>query len=162
MVQSTSKRKEFKTMFTTAEANAILTERFRDTNRDVYIGFSSTTPTETDGTLTNFTEPVIGNATGYFRGELYTDNKKVLEAPSNRQLQNNDVCVISLLRQNLGTMTHFGLFRSGTTTTPFFYGPLTQPVEFTKDHIPVVDIGGFVVGLDKAQLDEAKTWEDYL
>ena len=153
-------------MFTTAEANAILTERFRDTDMNVYIGFSSTEPfeEEVDGTITlkNFTEPEIGYATGYFRGELNTDAKKVLEAPQKKQLQNKDVCYMSLLRQNLGTMNHFGLFRTGTTKTPFFYGPLTQSVEFIKDHIPVVDIGGFVVGLDKAQLDEAKTWEDYV
>lgn len=152
-------------MFTTAEVTTILNNEFRDTDKPVYIGFSSTEPAETTSggttSLTNFTEPAIGYATGYYRGVLQSEEKPILEAPTNRQLQNKEVCYMSLLRKDLGTMTHFGLFRSATIATPFFYGPLTSAVEFTKDHIPVLDIGGFVVGLDKAELDDAKTWEDY-
>lgn len=153
-------------MFTTAEVTVILNNEFRDTDKPVYIGFSTTTPTEKDENgaikFTGFAEPEIGYATGYFRGALHTEEQPILEAPVKRQIQNKDVCYMSLLRQNLGTMTHFGLFRSKTSKDPFFYGPLTKSVEFIKDHIPVVDIGGFVVGLDKETLDEAKTWEDYV
>lgn len=154
-------------MFTTAEVTAILNREFRDTNYPVYIGFSTTAPTEKDEkgviTLTGFTEPEIGYATGYFRGTLHTEEQPLLEAPAKRQIQNKDVCYMSLLRQTIpDQMTHFGLFRQKTGGTPFFYGELVNPVPFEADHIPVVDIGGFVVGLDKAQLDEAKTWEDYV
>lgn len=153
-------------MFTTTEVTAILNKEFRDTLNPVYIGFSTTEPTETDVkgviTLTGFTEPEIGYATGYFRGALHTKEQPLLEDPSNRQMQNKDVCYMSLLRQTIpDQMTHFGLFRQPVGGIPFFYGELVNPVPFQADHIPVVDIGGFVVGLDKAELDEAKTWEDY-
>ena len=155
-------------MFSTSEANKIINDEFRstDSSGDVYIGFSTTAPTETTSQsgaiqITNFTEPTSGYSTGYYRGALNTNENRLLEEAYKRQIQNKEVCYMSLLRQNLGTMTHFGLFRSKTSKDPFFYGPLTKSVEFIKDHIPVVDIGGFVVGLDKETLDEAKTWEDY-
>ena len=88
MVQSTLKRKGENTMgFTTTAANALLTEQFRS-DSNVYIGFSTSEPTESNGTLTNFSEPQINASTGYTRGILNTSERKLMDTPDKKQIQN--------------------------------------------------------------------------
>lgn len=146
-------------MFTTAKANSILNDVFKGSPEGasgtdfVYIGLSSTEPSE-DGT--NFTEPEASSATGYHRGEI---GSKMGNA-SNRQIQNTSVCYMSLLRTDLGPVGYFGLFTTKTGGEPFFCGPLTTEINLSVDHIPVVDIGGLVVGLDKETLEPGKTWDE--
>lgn len=134
--------------FTTSKANDLLNSNFKN----IYIGLSSSAPNEDGG---NFSEPAISKETGYTRGDL----SDCMGSAANRQIQNTKVCYMTLLRQSCGTATHFGLFSSASGGTPFFYGALTTSVPLTANHIPVVDVGGIVIGLDKSSLDAAKTWE---
>lgn len=108
--------------FTTAMANSVLYENFHGDaeggdKRKVYIGLSSTAPSE-DGS--NFTEPEATKTTGYHRGEI---GSKMAQA-SNRQIQNNTVCYMSLLRADLGTVGYFGLFTAKSGGVPFFLWPI--------------------------------------
>lgn len=127
--------------FTRAKASSILQNEIKST---VYVGLSTTTPTETGG---NFTEP--SSATGYARPLFGT-----VDSSKQAQVANGAIIFFNeTLGSGYGTVTHFGLFSSATGGTPFFTGELTSPLTIGAGYVPIFRARQLVIGLDKGALE---------
>lgn len=126
--------------FTYAEATAILKERITE---DTYVGLSSTTPAK-DGS--NFTEPSKDN--GYTRAKFGTVNTSI-----SAQIANKDIIFIFEALADCGSMTHVGLFKSATTSTPFLVAQLTNALSVGEGYVPLIRANKLIIGLDKEALE---------
>lgn len=129
--------------FTTTEATSILTEK----TNNIYIGLSQTTPTENGG---NFTEPSASS--GYERSYLSSTDR---DLSISAQISNKKIIFFNeSIGAGYGTVTHFGLFKTASITTPFFTGPLAAPLTIAEGYIPIFRAHKFVIALDKEVLEE--------
>ena len=123
-----------------SKANEILNSLFQKT---YYIGLSTTTPTVTGS---NFTEPAA--STGYRRIQMTN-----MGTASDGQIQNSDYFFHFEALSDIGTITHFGIFTTSSTSTPIFWGELNTPLEVTTGKVPLIRTGDLKIGLDKDALD---------
>lgn len=126
--------------FTRAKASSILQSNI---NSSVYIGLSTTTPTETGG---NFSEP--SSTTGYEKAQFGTVDTSI-----SAQVANKAIIFFNETLGSWGTITHFGLFANKSDTTPFFVGELTSPLTIGAGYVPIFRAHQLVIGLDKGALE---------
>jgi hypothetical protein len=110
----------------------------------LYIGLSSTTPTETG---TNFTEPSGGNygristaAADWGAASGSAPATKSNTAPKPFSAANADWAAGA-------NMTHFGLFTASSGGTPVWWGALTTPKPVLNGDTPSFAIGALVLKL---------------
>ena len=126
------------TGFTRARATTILENRLKDS----YVGLSTTTPDQDGG---NFSEPMAG---GYQRQKIthwYTGIKG--------QVANTLILFLFEATEDMGTVTHLGLFRNTSSGYPFLMAELTTPLTIAAGYVPLIREKGLVIGLDKASLE---------
>lgn len=128
-------------MIVTSKANSILNDLFQ---KDYYIGLSTTTPNSTGG---NVSEP--SSSMGYKRVQL-----SVMGTASNAQIQNTDIIFFPESTGDWGTITHF-FVSSSSTSTPHYWGALTPEggVAVPSGYVPIFRAGALKIGLDKDALD---------
>lgn len=126
-------------MIVRSKANEILNNLFQKT---YYIGLSTTAPTETGS---NFTEP---SASEYKRIQL-----TVMGTANNGQIQNNDIIFFPESLTSWGTITHFGIFTTSSTSTPIYWGELNGSVAIPVGYVPIFRANALKIGLDKQTLD---------
>ncbi|MGI6710920.1 MAG: phage tail fiber protein [Bacilli bacterium] len=138
-------------MITNATANSILNAFFGRTNQislasTCYIGLSTTTPTATGD---NFTEP--SEANGYAKvliGNYNQSNTMLMEAASGGSISNtNSIIFFPEALASWGTITHFGIFTSKSSTTPIMWGALSTSITVPSGYIPIFRAGALTVSL---------------
>lgn len=138
-------------MITHATANSILNAFFGRTNQitlasTCYIGLSTTTPTATGD---NFTEP--SEANGYAKvliGNYNQSNTMLMEAASGGSISNtNSIIFFPEALASWGTITHFGIFTSKSSTTPIMWGALSTSITVPSGYIPIFRAGALTVSL---------------
>ncbi len=138
-------------MITNATANSILNAFFGRTNQislasTCYIGLSTTTPTATGD---NFTEPPEAN--GYAKvliGNYNQSNTMLMEAASGGSISNtNSIIFFPEALAGWGTITHFGIFTSKSSSTPIMWGALSTSITVPSGYIPIFRAGALTVSL---------------
>ena len=138
-------------MITNATANSILNAFFGRTNQislasTCYIGLSTTTPTSTGD---NFTEP--SEANGYAKvliGNYNQSNTMLMEAASGGSISNtNSIIFFPEALASWGTITHFGIFTSKSSSTPIMWGALSSSITVPSGYIPIFRAGALTVSL---------------
>ena len=138
-------------MITNATANSILNAFFGRTNQislasTCYIGLSTTTPTATGD---NFTEP--SEANGYAKvliGNYNQSNTMLMEAASGGSISNtNSIIFFPEALASWGTITHFGIFTSKSSSTPIMWGALSSSITVPSGYIPIFRAGALTVSL---------------
>lgn len=138
-------------MITNATANSILNAFFGRTNQitlasTCYIGLSTTTPTATGD---NFTEP--SEANGYSKvliGNYNQSNTMLMEAASGGSISNtNSIIFFPEALAGWGTITHFGIFTSKSSSTPIMWGALSTSITVPSGYIPIFRAGALTVSL---------------
>ena len=138
-------------MITNATANSILNAFFGRTSQislapTCYIGLSTSTPTAAGD---NFTEP--SEANGYSKvliGNNSQSNTLLMDAASGGSISNtNNIIFFPEATASWGTITHFGIFTSKTSTTPIMWGALTTPITVPSGYIPIFRAGALTVSL---------------
>ena len=138
-------------MITNATANSILNAFFGRTNQislasTCYIGLSTTTPTATGD---NFTEP--SEANGYAKvliGNYNQSNTMLMEAASGGSISNtNSIIFFPEALASWGTITHFGIFTSKSSSTPIMWGALSTSITVPSGYIPIFRAGALTVSL---------------
>lgn len=138
-------------MITNATANSILNAFFGRTNQislapTCYIGLSTTTPTVTGE---NFTEP--SEANGYSKvliGNNSQSNTLLMDAASGGSISNtNNIIFFPEATASWGTITHFGIFTTKTSSTPIMWGALSTPITVPSGYIPIFRAGALTVSL---------------
>lgn len=130
--------------FITTKASNILQTHIKNTH---YVGLSTTAPSESGG---NFTKP---SADEYEHAPIGD-----LDISIGAQVANNAIIYFPEAVSSWGTITHFGLFESKSSTVPYFWGELTTPVTITvtdpdgDTYVPIFRAHALVIGLDKAEL----------
>ena len=138
-------------MITNATANSILNAFFGRTNQislapTCYIGLSTTTPTATGD---NFTEPLEANGFSKFLiGNNSQSNTLLMDAASGGSISNtNNIIFFPEATASWGTITHFGIFTSKTSSIPIMWGALTTPITVPSGYIPIFRAGALTVSL---------------
>jgi len=138
-------------MITNATANSILNAFFGRTNQislasTCYIGLSTTTPTATGD---NFTEPL--ETSGYSKvliGNYNQSNTMLMDAASGGSISNtNSIIFFPEATASWGTITHFGIFTSKSSSTPIMWGALSSSITVPSGYIPIFRAGALTVSL---------------
>ncbi len=138
-------------MITQATANSILNAFFGRTNSitlgaTCYIGLSTSTPSATGG---NFTEP--NESTGYSKvllGNYNQSNTMLMEAAVDGSICNsNNIIFFPEATAAWGTITHFGIFISKTSSVPIMWGALSSSISVPSGYIPIFRAGALTVSL---------------
>lgn len=127
-------------MIVTSKANSILNDLFKN---GYYIGLSTTTPTATGG---NISEPLAKN--GYKRVKL-----TCMGEADSAKIQNTDIIFFPESTGDWGTITHFFVCAS-ETSTPHYWGELTPAggVAIPEGYVPIFRAGALKIGLDRDAL----------
>ena len=138
-------------MITNATANSILNAFFGRSNQitlapTCYIGLSTSTPTAASD---NFTEP--SEASGYSKvliGNYNQSSTLLMEQASGGSISNtNSIIFFPEATASWGTITHFGIFTSKTSSIPIMWGALTTPITVPSGYIPIFRAGALTVSL---------------
>ncbi len=123
------------------------------TSGSCYIGMSTTTPTESGDTITNFTEPAA--STGYKRVRLAIRGNTVtyiMSAAAEGEIKNGTNFIFfneaTAGAGGFGTLTHFGLFSAETGGTPVLVGALTNPVTVAEEQVLIFRPGNLKVSME--------------
>lgn len=126
--------------FTPTKSNSILSALF-----PCYIGLSTTEPDAEGG---NITEPA--SDAGYERRQI---TSAMMTTKNGQTWNSGDTIFFPEAATSWGTITHFALYGSVSTSTPFYTGALTAPVTVPAEYIPIFRKNSFIIGLDKDELD---------
>ncbi|MGI6594987.1 MAG: phage tail fiber protein [Christensenellales bacterium] len=138
-------------MITQQTANAILNAFFGRAQYAMlastcYIGLSTTLP---DASGNNFTEPDA--TTGYSKVMIgnYNQSSTMLMSPATAGTISNTENIIFFPEATSawGTITHFGIFTSKTSTVPIMWGALTTSISVPSGYIPIFRAGALNVSL---------------
>ena len=129
------------TGFTRDKASSILKSAIENS----YVALSTTTPTEDGG---NFNEPSAAN--GYQRQSI-----GALDESIKGQISNKNIIFMFEALGDCGSITHVGLGTSATRGDKIFLmAQLTNPLTVSSGYVPLIRAHGFVVGLDKTNLED--------
>ena len=121
------------------------TEMLRSAMAGKFVALSTTTPDQ-DGA--NFTEPP--SSAGYQRQSIGTLDEKI-----SGQIANASIIFLFEATGDCGSITHVGLSDSSVRGSDvFLVAQLSQPLSVSAGYVPLIRAHGFVVGLDKASLDD--------
>lgn len=110
-----------------------------------YVALSTTTPDQ-DGN--QFTEPP--SSAGYQRQSIGT-----LDDSIGGQIANKSIIFLFEATGDCGSITHVGLSTNPARGSDIFLmAQLSQPLTVSAGYVPLIRAHGFVVGLDKASLDD--------
>lgn len=96
------------------------------------------------GTTTDssFIEP--DKAYGYSRtliGNWQSKDSQLMGEPSGGNIKNSKIIYLPEATQSWGTVTHFALFDSATSTSPILVGELKTPVDIPAGYVPIFRAG---------------------
>lgn len=120
----------------------------------VYLGFSTTTPTESGDTISGVTEP-SGN--GYARvlvGNYQQSSTLMFGAASEGSITNNKQIKFDMATGSWGTCTHGILFDANGNVLA--YGLLVDgngdpdPIQPVANSVPLIQVGGITFSLDRS------------
>ena len=121
------------------------TDMLRSAMAGKYVALSTTTPDQ-DGA--NFTEPP--STAGYQRQSIGALDDKI-----SGQIANASIIFLFEATGDCGSITHVGLSDSSVRGSDvFLVAQLSQPLSVSAGYVPLIRAHGFVVGLDKASLDD--------
>lgn len=124
---------------------------------NVYLGLSTTTPTESGNTISNVTEP-SGN--GYARvlvGNYQQSSTIMFGAASEGSITNNKQIKFDMATGSWGTCTYGILYDNGGNVLAYgqlgYYNGSTfvpDPIEPVANSVPLIQVGGITFSLDRS------------
>ena len=128
--------------------------------RGLYMGLSTTTPTQTG---TNFTEPLDQNYERIYIGSSIQEGSnfpfEYLEPAESgatqmyNQVANKYEIHFNTATANWGTITYVGIFSAKTGGQLIAYTPLTTPLTVNQGYIPTILKHAAVISIDAEILD---------